>query len=179
MQHQKLNHGANDRIAAATNLPTIMTTLAIVDALRSHKAQKIAITTTFYSPVWNDYFTEFMALFGFDIVHGSNFYQQGLAKPINSADEEEHFRYADLDNSVDEMSNLIKASVQVVRDRTPDCDAIVIVGTGARTLAILSELEAIAQCPVVPADISVYWWAAQQLNLTLLPTMGRFKDLLL
>ncbi|MEA5417822.1 hypothetical protein VB712_01215 [Spirulina sp. CCNP1310] len=168
----------NDRIAAATNLPTIMTTLAVVDALRSHQAEKIAITTTFYSSVWNKYFTEFMKLCGFDVVHGSNFYQQGLAQPINAADKEEHFRYMDLDNSVDAMSHLIKASVQFVKENAPDCEAIAIVGTGARTLEILCDLEAIAHCPVVPADTVVYWWAAQHLNLTLLPNMGRFRDLI-
>ncbi|WP_139276548.1 hypothetical protein [Spirulina major] len=167
----------NDRIAAATDLPTIMTTLAMVDALRSHHAQKIAITTTFYSPIWHKRFTAFMALCGFEIVHASNFFQQGLAQPSNAEDEEEHFRYADLENSVEDLKALIKASVQVVRDRTPDCDAIAIVGTGARTLDILCDLEAIAQCPVIPADTAVYWWAAQQLNLTLLPNMGQFKDL--
>jgi maleate cis-trans isomerase len=167
----------NDRIAAATNLPTIMTTLAVVDALRSHQAKKIAMTTTFYSSVWNNNFTEFMKLCSFDVVHASNFYQQGLAKPINAEDQEEHFRYTDLDNPVDAMSDLIKASVQSVQESAPDCDAIAIVGTGARTLAILCELEAIAQCPVVPADTAVYWWAAQQLNSTLLPNMGSFQHL--
>jgi maleate cis-trans isomerase len=167
----------NDRITAATNLPTIMTTLAVVDALRSYQAKKIAMTTTFYSSAWNKDFASFMALCGFEVVHTSNFYQQGLAKPINADDDEEHFRYADLANPVDEMSNLIKASVQVVKEKVSDCEAIAIVGTGARTLAILCDLEAIAQCPVVPADTAVYWWAAQHLNLTLLPNMGRFKDL--
>ena len=167
----------NDRIAAATNLPTIMTALAVVDALRSYQAKKIAITSTFYSPVWNQHFASFMGMCGFEIAHASNFYQQGLAQPINAEDEEEHFRYAGLAQPVDEMSNLIKASVQSVKGKVSDCEAIAIVGTGARTLDILCDLEAIAQCPVIPADTAVYWWAAQRLNLTLLPIMGRFRDL--
>lgn len=167
----------NDRIAAATNLPTIMTALAVVDALRSHQAKKIAINSTFYSSVWNNHFASFMEMCGFEIVHISNFYQQGVAQPIDKYNEEEHFRYADLANPVDELSDLIKASVQVVKERNSDCEAIVIVGTGARTLDILCDLESIAQCPVVPADTAVYWWAAQHLNLTLLPNMGRFGSL--
>ncbi|MFK8185019.1 MAG: hypothetical protein AB8B99_16735 [Phormidesmis sp.] len=167
----------NERIAAATNLPTIMTALAVVDALRSYKAKKIAISTTFYSTVWHNHFASFMEMCGFEIVHASNFYQQGVAQPLNEYNEEEHFKYADLDNPLGEMSDLIKASIQAVKEKASDCDAIVIVGTGARTLDILCELEAIAKCPVVPADTTVYWWAAQHLNLTLLPNMGRFKDL--
>ena len=167
----------NERIASATNLPTIMTTLAVVEALRAHQANRIAITTTFYSQTWNKRFTDFMELCGFNVIHASNFYQQGLVKQINPEDAEEHFRYTDLDNPVEALANLIKASVQSVKEKAPDCEAIAIVGTGARTLDILLSLEAITQCPVVPADTSVYWWVAQQLNLTLLPTMGRFRDL--
>lgn len=168
----------NERIAAATNLPTIMTPLAVVDALRSYKAKKIAISSTFYSSAWNEHFASFMGLCGFEIVHSSNFYDQGVAQPKDKNNKEEHFRYADLDKPIDEMSDLIKASVQSVKERTSNCEAIAIVGTGARTLDILCDLEAIAQCPVIPADTTVYWWAAQNLNLTLLPKMGRFRDLL-
>ena len=168
----------NDRIAAATNLPTIMTPLGIVDALRSYQAKKIAVNATYYSAAWTKLFAAFMGMCGFEVVHASNFYQQGLAQPINAEDEEEHFRYADLTQPIDEMAVLTKASVKFIKEKiSDDYEAIVIVGTGTRTLDILCDLEAIAQCPVIPSDTVVYWWAAQHLNSTLLPKMGRFRDL--
>lgn len=167
----------NERIAAATALPTITTAFGIIDALRCYKVKKIAINATYNSSAWTNLFTSFMEMCGFEVVHASNFYQQGLAKPINEYNEEEHFRYADLADPVGEMLALLKASVQSVKERASGYEAIAIVGTGTRTLNVLCELETIAQCPVIPADTSVYWWAAQHLNLKLLSNMGRFRDL--
>lgn len=159
----------NNRIAQAANIPSIMNSLAIVDALRAHQVTEIAINSTYYSSPWNHYFSAFMSLCGFNVLQASNFYQQGLVQP---RDESEHFK---CDRS--EMPDMIKASVQWVKDKAPDAEAIAIVGTGTRTLDILCELEVIAQCPVIPADTVVYWLIAQYLNLTLLPKMGCFKNL--
>ena len=79
---------------------------------------------------------------------------------------------------IDEMAVLTKASVQFIKDKVSgDYEAIVIVGTGTRTLDILCDLEGIAQCPVISSDTVMYWWAAQHLNLTLLPNMGRVRNL--
>ncbi|MEY3223133.1 MAG: hypothetical protein ACOVOV_17125 [Dolichospermum sp.] len=75
------------------------------------------------------------------------------------------------------MSDIIKASVQSVKTRASNCEAIAIVGTGAKSLNILCKLEVIAKYLVIPADTVVYWLIAKSLNLTLLPNMGRFRDL--
>lgn len=168
----------NDRIAAATGLPMIMTSLAIIDALRSHQAKKIAVTATYYSATWTQHFAAFMEMCGFDVVYASNFYQQGVAQPLDPENAEEHFQYADLANPIAEMAVLTQASVQCITEQlTDDYEAIVIVGTGARTVDILCDLEAIAPCPVIPSDTVVYWWVAHHLKETLLPRMGRFQDL--
>jgi maleate cis-trans isomerase len=159
----------NERIMKAANIPSIMTSLAIIDALRSHKVHKIAITSTYYSSIWSNCFANFVSMCGFEVLHTSNFYEQQLVKTIN---KNEHFKYTD-----SEMPNMVKASVQFVKAADPDSQAIVIVGTGAKTLNILCELEVMANCPVIPADTVVYWLIAQSLNLTLLPNMGRFRDL--
>ncbi len=159
----------NGRIKAATNVPSIMNSLAIVDALRAHQVKAIAITSTYYSSLWSQAFAVFMELCGFEVLHASNFYQQGF---VQLRDENEHFKYND-----SEMPDMVKASVQWVKDKAPEAEAIAIVGTGARTLNILCELETIAQCPIVPADTVIYWQIARLLNLSLKPTMGRFKDL--
>ncbi|MFK8186314.1 MAG: hypothetical protein AB8B99_23305 [Phormidesmis sp.] len=160
------------RMIEAANLPIIMTSLAIMDALRAHQVDKIAISSTYYSSSWNKHFSSFISLCGFDVLHASNFYQQGLVEAKNGVG---HFKYADY--AREKMSDMVKASVQSVKNATPECEAIIIVGTGARTLNILRELEAIAQCPVIPADTAVYWLAAQHLRLTLSPEMGYFRNL--
>lgn len=159
----------NERITKAANIPSIMTSLAIIDALRSHKVHKIAITSTYYSSVWSNCFAQFINMCGFEVLHTSNFYEQQLVKTIN---KNEHFKYTD-----SKMPDMVKASLQFVKDNASDSQAIVIVGTGAKTLNILCELETMAQCPVIPADIVVYWLIAQSLNLSLLPNMGKFMDL--
>jgi maleate cis-trans isomerase len=159
----------NHRIEQAANVPSIMNSLAIVDALRAHRVTAISITSTYYSSAWNRSFSSFMDLCGFKVLHASNFYQQGL---VQVRDENEHFKYDGC-----EMPDMVKASVEWVKNAAPNAEAIVIVGTGARTLDILYELEAMVQCPVIPADTVVYWLIAKYLNLTLLPKMGRFRYL--
>lgn len=158
----------NARIEKAANVPSIMTALAIVDALRAHQVRNIAICT-YYSLSWKKYFSSFLELCGFKVLHASNFSEQGLVKVENEA---ELFEY-----DWNKSSDLVKESVGLVKNAAPNAEAIVITGTGVRTLEILCELEAIAQCPVIPADTVSYWLSARYLNLTLVPQMGCFKDL--
>ncbi|MDQ7089922.1 MAG: hypothetical protein Q9M50_04670 [Methylococcales bacterium] len=158
----------NTRIEKAANIPSIMTSLAIVDALRVHRIKKVAICT-YYTLSWKECFSSFLALCGFKVLQAASFSEQGLVKAEN---EENLFKYA-----WNNPSDMIKESVRLIKDAAPEAEAIVITGTGVRTLAILCELEAIAQCPVIPADTVLYWLSARYLNLTLDPKMGRFKDL--
>jgi hypothetical protein len=45
--------------------------------------KKIAVNASYKSSAWTKLFSFFMEMGGFEIVHSSNFYQQGVAQPIN------------------------------------------------------------------------------------------------
>lgn len=171
MKTEEQARNLNARIEKESGIPCVMTALAIVDALRAHQVRKIAICT-YYSQEWKENFSSFMTLCGFEVLHAANFAEQGLVES-----EEMLFGY-DWYNATD----IIKASVKLVKlvkNKTPEIESIVIVGTGVRTFDILCELETIAQCPVIPADTSIYWQSARYLNFTLSSKMGLFKDLAL
>ena len=157
----------NDRMTKAANIPSVMTTLAIVDALRMHRIKNIAVNCTYYDLSWKKDFSGFLELCGFNVLHSSNLTEQKLV-----GEEEDVFEYA-----WKLTPNMVKDSVYAVKKAAPEAEAMVITGTGARTLEILCELEAIAQCPVIPADTVLYWISARYLNLTLNSKMGRFTHL--
>jgi maleate cis-trans isomerase len=156
-------------IKEAARVPTIMTSVAIVDALRAYQVSNIAIAGTYYSLTWRRAFSHFLTLCGFNVLYAANFSEQGLVQVANEA---EHFKY-----NCNTLPKMVKTSLARIKNTVPQAEAIVIVGTGVRTLQILRELEAIAQCPVISADTVVYWLAARYLNLTLVDRIGRFKDL--
>jgi maleate cis-trans isomerase len=158
----------NKRIRLAANIPSIMNALAIVDALRAHQVSNIAVCS-YYNPSWKKGFVDFLELCGFQVSYAASFSEQGLMK---EGDVEKLFK--DAWNS---PSGMIKTSVALTRKSAPEAEAIVITGTGVRTLEILCELEIIARCPVIPADTVLYWLGARYLNLTLSPQMGCFQNL--
>lgn len=158
----------NERITQAANIPSIMNSLVIVDALRAHQVSDIAVCS-YYNLDWKKGFVSFLESCGFRVLYAASFSEQGLVK---REDEERLFKHA-----WNSPSDMIKASVNLTRKAAPNAEAIVITGTGVRTLDILCELEAIAQRPVIPADTVLYWLSARYLNLTLSSNMGYFKDL--
>ncbi len=70
----------NESMAKAANIPTVMTSLAIVDGLRSLGVKKVAVTCTYYESNWHDGFAAFMKMCGFHTVHVSSLSDQGLTE---------------------------------------------------------------------------------------------------
>ena len=154
---------------AAAGMPCLMTGLAIIDGLRAVGASRVAANCTYYEKVWCDEFSRFLQMCGFEVTHLSNLSRQGLADP--------NARMEDLGWSMTE--ELTRASILASAKASPDADAIVVTGAGARTLALLRELEADTGRPIVAADTIVYWAIADALNLTLKPVMGSWSRLAL
>lgn len=156
----------NARIERASGIPCILTTLSIIDALRAHQVSNIAICT-YYSLSWKTQFSSFLTSCGFNVLDAVNFAEQHIV-----TNEAIDFGY-DWHNATD----IVKKSIKLIKNKRPEVEAIVVTGNGLRTLDVLCELESIAQCPVVSADIAIYWHSARFLNLTLSSNLGQFKDL--
>ncbi len=149
-------------MANSANIPSIMTGLAIVDALRSHAVKKIALNCTYYECDWRDSFAKFLSICGFDIVHASTLSDQGLTAADSKMGD---YGWA--------MTHLLTSkSILAVAEASPSAEAIVVTGAGTRTLKILSNLESEIRRPIVAADTVLYWAVAKKLGLTLKPEMG-------
>lgn len=157
----------NELMTNTANIPSIMTGLAIVDALRSHEVERIALTCSYYESDWRDRFANFLGFCGFNVVHASTLSDQGLT----SADS----KMADYGWAMtDELS---RESILTVAEATPGAEAIVVTGSGTRTLNILSDLESEIERPIVAADTVLYWAIAKKLGLTLKPEMGSLRNI--
>ncbi|MEM6985529.1 MAG: hypothetical protein AAF499_03225 [Pseudomonadota bacterium] len=154
-------------LADATGLPTVMTSLAIVDALRAHGAQRVAVNCSYYERDWRDGFATFLAMCGFEVMHASTLEDQGLVTPPMSMAETGWAMKADL----------TCASTHTVATVAPECDAIVVTGAGTRTLALLVDLEAETGRPIVAADTALYWAAARAIGLSLKPVLASLARL--
>ncbi len=151
----------------STNIPSIMTGLAIVDGLRSHDVKKIALNCTYYGSDWRDGFANFLSICGFDTIHVSNLSDQGL---IAADSKIANFGWA-------MTHELTSKSILAVAEASPSAEAIVVTGAGTRTLKILSDLESEIKRPIVAADTVLYWAIAKNLGLTLKPEMGSLTEI--
>ena len=152
-----------DAMQQATDVPCIMTALAIVDGLRALGANKVAINCPYYASDWRDSFSTFMVQCGFDVLKAANLHDLSLTEPGKQLKD---YYYLSQDLTI--RSFLASA------ESAPDADAIVIPGTAVRTLPLLASLEEEIGKPIVAADTILYWAIAHHLGLTLKSSMGTF-----
>jgi len=157
----------NKAMMTAAHVPTLMTGLAIVDGLRALHVNKISVNCTYYVPGWRDGFSAFLRLCGFDIIHVSTLAEQGLIALSTKME--------DIGWSM--TPELASKSILFAAEASPDAEAIVVTGSGTRTLDILADMEAQTKRPIIAADTILYWAIARELDLTLLPVMGSLSNL--
>ena len=151
-----------ESMAAAGNVATVMTSLAIVDGLRSLGVKKVAVNCTYYETDWRDSFASFLRLCGLDTIHVSTLSDQGLTDPAAKME----------DYGWSMTPELASRSILAVAKASPDAEAIIVTGAGTRTLDILTDMEHQTKRPIIAADTVLYWAIARALNLTLKPVMG-------
>jgi maleate isomerase len=157
----------NESMEKAADIAVIMTGLAIVDGLRALNVNDVAVNCTYYETDWRDGFAAFLKICGFNTLHVSTMADQGL---IASSAKMEDYGWS-------MTPELTSRSILAVAAASPDAEAIVVTGAGTRTLAILSDMEAQTNRPIVAADTVLYWAIARKLNLTLHPLMGSLSKL--
>ena len=158
----------NEAISQSANIPSLMTSLAIVDGLRAYGAKKVALNCTYYDAMWRISFEKYMTLCGFEVVHSSNLVDQGLIQQID---------FEATDYGWHMTPELTSKSILTIAKKSPNADAIVVTGAGTRTLDILVDIESEINQPIVAADTILYWAIAEELSLTLKPKMGSLATL--
>lgn len=137
---------AGERISRACGVPVVLNAVAILDELERLGARRVAVAAPYYSPAWKAMFTEFLRHGAYRVEAFQTFVEQGLFADQASVDAR-HYRFSD-----DE----VLASLVRTRAAAPAAEAMIVVGTGIRTVSWCDRLERELGLPLVPADSSLY-----------------------
>ena len=126
--------------------------------------RNVALACTYYPTDWRDGLRDYLAGSGFQVARAQSFADQGLLPDIADIDE-----YG--------WTTGIEMIIASIGQISEGVEAVVVTGSGSRTLAAIADLEEVAGCPVVGADIAVYWDVARTLGLPLKPSvLGALTD---
>ena len=153
-------------IQAAAGVPVIMTGLAIIDALRALGARRPALACTYYDRTWSDAWAAFVRGCGFEPASVTTMADQGLVEAGDTLETQGFSMTADL----------AEKTIEATAHDAPDADAVVVTGTGTRTLTVAPVMEMSLGKPLVGSDTVTYWMAAQWLGLALGDALGRLGN---
>ena len=165
-----------DRIAETYATPLHMAGYCLVEALRHIGAERIALNSVYYWPDWRDGIARFLRQAGFDLAYVGNFVDLGLFVTQEEVNAQTWIFPGDM----------AARSIEILMDRAPDIDAIVVngmpnfrrAGDGLpqRMLHLTPELERAAGLPVISSDTALYWRIFKTLGLAPEGRHGRLLD---
>jgi maleate isomerase len=140
----------SDRIEKVTGVPALTTSTAVLEALRTLRATKVATAAPYLADV-NQRLTEFLEGNGFSVVSSNPL---GLAR----------------DHNLNPADNIRRAAEETDR---PEAEAVLIACTGQKTAGFISDLEEQLGKPVVTANQATMWYALRMVGVDpKLPGLG-------
>jgi maleate cis-trans isomerase len=137
--------------------PFHMAGFAMVEALRSIGAKRVALNGVYHWPDWWQGKAEFLRQAGFDVVWAGNFHNQGFFK--TEEDQNDCTWVFDGD--------LAQKSMEYVAKQAPDVDAYLVNGMcnfrregdglPQRMVALTKDLEEVVGKPIISSDTALYW----------------------
>ena len=140
------------KITKTSGVECISSISAIFDLLEIKKPKTLALACTYYPDDWKDLWTSFVRASGYDVIDSQSLVDQGIRK--KTLDE------IDYPNS-DEICE----SIKIISKNHPNIDAIIISGSGARTMAITDKLKKISNKLIIAADTALFSMIAKKLNI--------------
>lgn len=139
------------RISSTCGAECISSVTAIFDVLDQWQIGKVALACTYYPDDWRDIWASFVSRSGIAVAAAASLVNLGIRpKP----DPSEFVVYPD--------ASEISAAVEKMAADYPDADAIVVTGSGARTVALTGQLLSLAGKPVLAADTALFSVLAQK-----------------
>lgn len=155
------------RLSEAAGVPIVSAALAIVDTLQELGVGHVGLATTYYDRDWQEAWAGFVGTGGLKIT-ASGLVDQGIWDRTDARDQDYWAPTADD----------IERSVVTLAQDIPDVEAIVVTGSGCRTLSSIAALEGATGVPVMGADTALYRAAAKVAGVPLKPgILGRIGDL--
>lgn len=145
------------RVADAAGCPAVMAGTALMDALRALGVSQIAVATPYYTQRWRDHAALIFSACGFNVLAIRSADQLGLAPDISSID----------DHQQSSGDAVLRECLRRLCNEAPSAEALVVVGSGARTLGMTPAMEVELGLPIVASDTAVYRALAKTLNIPL------------
>ena len=146
---------AGQRIGRACGVPVTLNAVALLDELDRLGARRITVASPYYSPEWKTMFTEFLQRGEYRIEAMQTFTEQGLF-PDQAAVAARHYQFT---------RDEVLTSLRKTRAAAPDAEALLITGTGIRTLGWLGTLQNELGLPLIAADDSLRRAVGRQFGL--------------
>ena len=143
--HKDINQArlSIDHLQKIVGVKIISAITAIFEELEFWSPRKVALACTYYSDEWRDLWASFVNSSGYKVVTAENFVDQGIRAYAPQTIYPKPFEICE--------------SVKRISENNPFSDAIIITGSGARTVAIMKELRAISEKPIVSADAALLY----------------------
>ena len=144
------------RLSKACSVPVILNGVAVFDALDAVGAKRIAIACPYYSPEWKVKLTAFMQRTQFEVAGFATFVELGLFASQTEVDAR-HYSFSPSE---------VQAAIRGTLASSPGAEAVMIGGSGVRTLDWIEALENELGVPLISADRALYSATAKALGLT-------------
>ncbi len=172
-----LSHGADaltvqERLSGAAGVPVVMMGAAMLEALTTLGARRIAVAAGYYTtPAWRQMATDAFSAQGVKVASLEDWVTQGVVGSVAESD-----RLAWHPDSPEGIRAARRAAVAAAR-RTPGVDAVAVMGGGLRLLGQTAEAEREAGVPVVSGDVALAWGLLRALGQAPRPgAWGRLLD---
>jgi maleate cis-trans isomerase len=146
---------AGERISQACGVPVVLNAVALLDELDRLGAHRLAVGAPYYNLEWKAMFTAFMQAGAYCIDAFQTFVEQGLF-PDQASVNARSYQFT---------SDEVLASLRLTRAAAPGAEALLITGSGIRTLDWLDAARDELGLPLVAADDSLRRTVALQLGL--------------
>lgn len=134
------------RLSAECGVPVVLNGVAVLDTLQRLACRRVAVACPYYSPQWKEGFVQFLEQQGLQVVGAQTFVEQGLF-----ANQEQvaasHYGFSE---------EVVRESVRRTRAGAREAEALLITGSGVRTLRWLDAMEHELGLPLVSADGVLY-----------------------
>ena len=143
------------RLSVAAGVPVILNGCAVLENLDALGVQAFTALCPYYNPEWKHQFRKFMEGAGFVIEGAQTFVDLGIITTQAEVDAR-HYHFAE-----DEVFRALHVNLA----QSSGAQALVVSGSGVRTLAWLHRVQREINLPIVSADGALYSAVCRSLNL--------------
>jgi maleate cis-trans isomerase len=147
------------RLSDAARVPVVLNGCAVLDALDNLGIHRFVAACPYYNPEWKREFRSFMEGAGYQVDGGQSFVDLGLFSSQAEVDAR-HYDFSDTE---------VLRALQLNLSLAPGANAVVVSGSGVRTLHWLRRVQAELGAPIISADGALYSAVCRMLDL---PPLG-------